>query len=101
MLQWGDNMTNEFKGLVEEMAKGINFEDNAMILGTSILNEKDNVYDNTIHFHAKEYYPIECIVKSIVENFLKPLNDEAAEYAREMLLNIIESDKNNRAYNEE
>ena len=91
-------MTNEFKGLVEEMAKGMNFKDNAMILGTSILNEKDNVYDNTIHFYAKEYYPIECIVKSIVENFFKPLNDEAAEYARNMILDIIESDKKNRVH---
>ncbi len=89
-------MTDEFRGLTEELAKGLNFPENAVIMGTAINNDEIEMYDITIHFWSQKYYPVECIIKSIIENFLKPLDDDTAKYARDMLLDIIERDRQRR-----
>lgn len=89
-------MTDEFKQYVDELAKGINFPDNAAVMGTAIHNEKDQMYDITVHFGTQRYYPVECIIHSIVKEFLNQLDNETSAMARSMLLAIIEDDERMR-----
>lgn len=94
-------MTDDFKELVTELAKGRNFPENAAVLCTAINNEETQQYDVTAHFEGKNYYAMECIIQFLVEQFLKPLDDETAEHARRILREVIKKDEQRRANNGE
>ena len=93
-------MTDNFKELVTELAKGRNFPENAAVLCTAINNEETQEYDMTAHFNGATY-PIHCIMQLLVKEYLKPLDDETAAMARDILIDIIADDEMRRSNNNE
>ena len=91
-------MTDDFKELVTEFAKGRNFPENAAVLCTAINNEETQEYDMTAHFNGATY-PIHCIMQLLVKEYLKPLDDETAAMARDILIDVIVDDEMRRANN--
>lgn len=91
-------MTDDFKELVKELAKGRNFPENAAVLCTAINNEETQQYDMTAHFNGTDY-PIHCIMQFLVKEYLKPLDDITAALARDILIDIISDDEMRRANN--
>lgn len=88
-------MTDNFKQIVSEIAKGLNFPQNAVVMCTAIDNEETQNFDLTAHFDG-EYYVVSCIMRFLIEQYLKPFNDEQASHERDIILNLIVKDEERR-----
>lgn len=88
-------MTGEFKQWVDELAKGLNFPQNAVVMCTAIDNEETHKYNLTAHFDGG-YYAVSCIMEFLVKQYLKSLDDEYADSAGDVLIDIIHEDKQRR-----
>ena len=88
-------MTGEFKQWVDELAKGLNFPQNAVVMCTAIDNEETQNFDLTAHFDG-EYYAVSCIMRFLIEQYLKPFNDEQASHERDIILDLIAKDEERR-----
>ena len=86
-------MTQKFAEYVNEMAKGLNFPQNAWIMGTAIDNGEN--LDMTIHYDGA-CYNVREIIKCMIENYLKPFDDEQARYERDVILDVIAKDEERR-----
>ena len=88
-------MTDNFKQIVSELAKGLNFPQNAVVMCTAIDNEERQDLDLTAHFDG-EYYAVSCIMRFLIEQYLKPFNDEQASHERDIILDLIAKDEERR-----
>ena len=88
-------MTDKFKQLTDELALGLNFPDNAIVLCTAINNEETQNFDMTVHVNGKKY-AVQSIVEFIVKQYLKLLPDETAMLYGDLLINIIKKDRERR-----
>ena len=88
-------MTKEFRELTSLLAKGMNFEENAVILGTGIQNKDGEKLDITIHSDGSQTN-LRSILMSIIENYLSTFDDKKARYERDALLMIFAEDEKRR-----
>lgn len=92
-------MTGEFKEWADELAKGLNFPENGVVLCTAVNNEDEQEYDLSCHIDGN-LGTVSSIVEFIVKNYLKPLDDETAEIYGGKLMNIIKNNGKGEQTNE-
>lgn len=82
-----------YRELTDLVAKGMNFEKNACVVGTAIDDGKN--LDITVFFDGNGYN-VRSIMECLITNYLFPLDDEMASLERDCLIEIIEKDKQRR-----
>ena len=86
-------MTDEFKQLTGLLAKGMNFKDNAVVLGVGIKDGED--LGVTTVFNGDEVR-VRLIIQCLIEQYLKSLDDTTAAFARDELLTAFKEDEERR-----
>ena len=81
-------MTEEFKEWADELAQGLNFPENGVVLCTAVNNDDTLMFDLSCHIDGN-IGTVSSIVEFIVKNYLKPLDDETAEIYGDRLIGII------------
>lgn len=92
-------MTEEFKEWTGELAMGLNFPENGVVLCTAVNNDDALMFDLSCHIDGN-IGAVSSIVEFIVKNYLKPLDDETAEIYGGRLINIIKNNGKGEQTNE-
>lgn len=86
-------MTDEFKELTTLLAKGMNFKDNAVVLGVGIKEGEDL---NIRVIGRGDESRVRNIIRDLIQNYLKSLDDTTAAFARDELLTAFKEDEERR-----
>ena len=88
-------MTKEFRELTSLLAKGMNFEENAVILGSGIQTEDGENLDITVFFDGGSDR-VRMILMAIIEKYLSCFDDEKVRFERDALLTVFAEDETRR-----
>ena len=81
-------MTEEFKEWAGELAKGLNFPENGVVLCTAVNNADTLMFDVSCHIDGN-IGVVSSIVEFIVKQYLKPLDAKTAKIYGDRLIDII------------
>ena len=92
-------MTEEFKEWADELAMGLNFPENGVVLCTAVNNDDALMFDLSCHIDGN-IGAVSSIVELIVKQYLKPLDTKTAKIYGGKLINIIKNNGKGEQTNE-
>ena len=81
-------MTGEFKEWADELAMGLNFPENGVVLCTAVNNKETQMFELTCHIDG-DVYAVSSIVELIIKHYLGQLDDETSRLCGNKLIDII------------
>ena len=93
-------MTEEFKEWTGELAKGLNFPENGVVLCTAVNNDDALMFDLSCHIDGN-IGAVSSIVELIIKSYLEPLDDETSRQYGNRLIDIINTQMQGAVQNDE
>lgn len=81
-------MTGEFKERADELAMGLNFPENGVVLCTAVDDDTTLMFDLSCHISGG-LCTVSSIVELIIKSYLEPLDGETSRRCGNRLINII------------
>lgn len=81
-------MTGEFKEWADELAIGLNFPENGVVLCTAVDDDATLMFDLSCHISGG-LCAVSSIVELIIKSYLEPLDDETSRRCGNRLIDII------------